>query len=160
MVKTNYLSLSWSTSRGRDTYGYNIARLDDMSPTGRRHKCMGGGYDMVGTCIGQWLMSAYAERLLQIQGNADTVVSEKFGRIKNPGDNRFYGMTHYQKDGRVYLDGACGLDCMIRIAAAIGVRITSNYNRRANRGRGATEGYFVTDFGTAEALRAAEEVQA
>ena len=141
-LKTNYLALSWSVSRGRDTYGYNIARLDDHA-TDARFKCMGGGYDMVGTCVGRWLAETYQERLMAA-GEAVTGL---------------YGARLRSGDGGVSLDGACGLDCMIRIAAAIGVRITSNYNRRANRGRGATEGYFVTDFGSADALRAAEKAE-
>lgn len=45
MKNIKRLALSWSVSRGRDTYGYNICRLDDTS-TGERFKCMGGGYDM------------------------------------------------------------------------------------------------------------------
>lgn len=42
------LDLTWSTSKARDTYGYNITRLDD-SISGKRYKTCGGGYDMIGT---------------------------------------------------------------------------------------------------------------
>jgi hypothetical protein len=35
-----YLAISWAISRGRDTYGYNICRLDDTL-IDVRYRCMG-----------------------------------------------------------------------------------------------------------------------
>jgi hypothetical protein len=128
-VATNYLSLSWSTSRGADTYGYNICRLD----ADKRYRCMGGGYDMVGTVVANWLKERYQERLVA----AGSAVTGLYGARKQS-----WGVS---------LDGACGLECMIQIAEAIGIRITQNYNRRARR----TDGFFVTDYGSAEALKLA-----
>lgn len=137
--KSNYLALSWSTSRGRDTFGYNICRLDDRS-TDKRYKCMGGGYDMVGTVVGNYLQEAFQKELLSIQGNAYHINSAKFGYIENVGSNRLYGMLHDQVNGLVMIDGGCGLESVKRIAEAIGVTITSNYNKRKAR----TEGFFVS----------------
>lgn len=145
MITTNYLALSWTTSRGRDTYGYNIARLDDRA-TDQRYKCMGGGYDMLGTCVAQWLAASYQERLVA----AGSAVTGLYGARRVP-------LAGGADKARISLDGACGLECMIKIAAAIGVRITTNYNRKAYRGNGVTEGYFVSDFGSAAALKAAEQ---
>lgn len=49
-MKTKVLQFKWTISRGRDTYGYNICSLyvDGKKVSG----CSGGGYDMMGTCLG------------------------------------------------------------------------------------------------------------
>lgn len=146
-VKTDYLAISWSTSRGQDTYGYNICRLDVRS-SGMRHKCMGGGYDMIGTVVGQWLQAAYPERLQALRdGRAleDCGYSIE-GYTKIP---EFYGLT-FTPDGVPRLDGACGVSSMERIAEAMGVSMSRTYNRK-----GHTTGYMVTDYGSAEAMKAA-----
>ncbi len=52
----NYdLHFRWTISRGRDTYGYNICTLlvDDEKVSA----CNGGGYDMEGSCFGDWIAS-------------------------------------------------------------------------------------------------------
>lgn len=157
MLKTNYLNLSWSVSRGMDTYGYNICRLDDRA-TGKRYKCMGGGYDMTGTVIGKWLQDTYQDRLAAIAEQQAGARYSKAEGYKSASDSpRLYGMCYHSDEKRVSLDGACGKESMIAIARAIGVDISSNWNRRANRGRGATDGYFVTDHGDAAAYLAAEQ---
>lgn len=142
MMNINHLSLSWSTSRGRDTYGYNICRLDDRNE-GRRFKCMGGGYDMVGTVFAMWLEANYQKPLLALQGQASNILSRKFGLVANPGENRFYGMTHDMEADRINLDGACGLESMLRIAEAIGLEVEREYVKKGvNRGR--TIGWYVS----------------
>jgi hypothetical protein len=141
-MKINHLSISWSVSRGRDTYGYNICRLDSRQ-SGSRYKCMGGGYDMIGTVFGDWLECEYQRELvelvagleLQPYGNGGTgtktVKAEDY-------KNTFYGLF-VRADGSVYLDGACGLDCMKRVAEAIGLEVQWEGNRK-----GHTIGYFVS----------------
>ena len=119
--QSNYLALSWSTSKGRDTYGYNICRLDNCN-TDKRHKCIGGGYDMVGTVVGEYLEEAFQDRLVA----AGSVVTGLYG-------------TRRTAEGKVSINGACGLECVIKIAEVIGVNITSNYNSRKK----STEGFFV-----------------
>lgn len=122
-----YLTLSWSISRGRDTYGYNICRLDDNA-TGKRYRCMGGGYDMVGTVVAQWLKADHMPALL---ANAD-----KIGQM--------YGcsIARDAAGSAVYVrvDGACGLECVQRIAEAIGISITGDYNIRKR----CAVGFFVS----------------
>lgn len=141
MNNINHLTLSWSTSKGRDTYGYNICRLDDRN-MGKRYKCMGGGYDMIGTVFGNWLQENYQVELLKIRGQAAHIVSEKFGYIANPGNNRFHGMTHNQQTDKVSLDGACGLESMLRIAEAIGLEVEREYVK-TGRNKGQTIGWYV-----------------
>lgn len=130
---TNQLTLSWSTSKGQDTYGYNIARLDSYN-SGKRYRTCGGGYDMVGTVIGHWLMAEHHEALKALAASLG-VTPEKGQRKELTG---FYGAWVCQ-DGRIYLDGACGDSCMWRIAEAIGLKSQRTFNRK-----GHTTGFIVT----------------
>ena len=124
MKNITHLKLSWSVSRGRDTYGYNICRLDDGS-TGKRYKCNGGGYDMAGTVFGEWLADVYQAEL-KAAGNVVTDM---------------YGARNYLDS--VQLDGACGLESMLRIAEAIGLEVEREYVKKGvNRGR--TIGWYVS----------------
>jgi len=52
----------WTTSRAKDTYGYNVCSL---WVDGRKvSSCSGGGYDMQGTCLADYIAAQYANRLL------------------------------------------------------------------------------------------------
>lgn len=155
-MNTNFLSLTWSTSRGRDTYGYNIARLESRN-TGHRYRTCGGGYDMTGTVLGEWLAAEYQDRLRAIADKAGSHYSKAGGYHshrsadgRNPDRAFYYGMTRNDDTGAVSLDGACGRSCMEGIAQAVGVSLSAVCNRR-----GHITGYMVTDYGTAEALQAA-----
>jgi hypothetical protein len=119
-MKTTFLALSWAVSRGADTYGYNICRLDD-SDTDKRYRCMGGGYDMIGTVFGNWLKTRFADRL------AAADIAKYYGARK-------------RDDGSISLDGACGLESMLDIAKVIGLSTTRTSNRK-----GHTTGFIVTD---------------
>lgn len=123
MFKVNLLKLSWSTSRGQNTYGYNICRLDDLA-TGRRYKTMGGGYDMIGTVVGDWLEENFQDRLLALKNNSD---------LNGP----FY---YNPETNRVSIDGGHGIDAVIKLAERIGVSLSRNYNRRTDR----TDGFFYS----------------
>ena len=137
----NHLSLSWSVSRGRDTYGYNICRLDDRN-NGQRFKCMGGGYDMVGTVFGQWLEANYQAELLTLKERANYSRSVDGGYTPANREDSLYGMAYLEKENRVSLDGACGRECMIRIAEAIGLEVERDYIATGRR-RGETIGWFI-----------------
>jgi hypothetical protein len=63
--RTMTLEFRWSVSRGRDTYGYNICTL---TADGRKvARCNGGGYDMKGSCFGDFIAKHYADRLLALK---------------------------------------------------------------------------------------------
>lgn len=134
-----YLSLSWSTSRARDTYGYNIVRLTDQT-TRKSFSTMGVGYDMVGTVFGKWLESAHDGLLQQFAGLAYSQrdVRGEF-TVREDG---LYGMSaKVADDGRaalVRLDGACGIESMLRIANTIGLEV-----RRTWDAKGQTTGFIV-----------------
>lgn len=137
-----HLAFTWSVSRGRDTYGYNIARLDDTT-TGKRYTCMGGGYDMTGTVFGDWLQDVYQDRLREIATRAHTYWRPGT-RTPNPSPDALYGMTTHLDDPntveRVTVDGGCGLSAMEQIADAIGLTVRKLWNRK-----GHTTGFIVTD---------------
>lgn len=59
------LEFRWTISRAQDSYGYNICSL---WVNGRKAtSCSGGGYDMIGTCLGTWIATTYPDRLLQLE---------------------------------------------------------------------------------------------
>jgi hypothetical protein len=137
-MKINHLSISWSVSRGRDTYGYNICRLDSRQ-SGKRYRCSGGGYDMIGTVFGQWLESEYQSELVELVADLPKISYGSGSRFQiseeiNP---RFYGLT-IRENGSVSLDGACGQSCMVGIAEALGLEVQWEGNKK-----GHTIGYFV-----------------
>lgn len=135
----NHLVLSWSVSKGRDTYGYNICRLDDRN-NGKRYRTIGGGYDMIGTVFGEWLQENYQEKLQAIKARSHYITDEN-GTGSNPRPDSLYGMR-WKTDNTVSLDGACGLECMIRIAEAIGLEFERDYIKKGKR-RGETIGWYV-----------------
>lgn len=59
------LDFKWTVSRGRDTYGYNIVtlRVDGQKVS----SCNGGGYDMKGTALGNWVARAFSAELLRLK---------------------------------------------------------------------------------------------
>ena len=143
MKNIKRLALSWSVSRGRDTYGYNICRLDDTS-TGDRFKCMGGGYDMLGTVFGAWLEACYQDRLLAMKDRANYRLATVGVSVPANREDSLYGMAYIEKDNRISLDGACGIECMIRIAEAIGLEVKRDYIAKGPR-RGETVGWYVSE---------------
>lgn len=55
------LTVKWGVSRGRDTYGYTLCSL--YADGTKVAACNGGGYDMRGTVIGNWIARAFREEL-------------------------------------------------------------------------------------------------
>lgn len=59
--RTIVLQFRWTVSRGRETYGYNICTL--LADGVRVAACNGGGYDMKGTALGNFIAANFADRL-------------------------------------------------------------------------------------------------
>jgi hypothetical protein len=98
-----FLTFKWTTSRGRNTYGYNICSL---YVDGKKvASCSGGGYDMQGSCFGDWLEKQFKEE------------------IKTLDVDKYYGLSEY--NGVRHLDGTCGLSSMRNIANAIGYKLVT-----------------------------------
>jgi hypothetical protein len=99
-----FVQFRWGVSRGRDTYGYNICScIIDGEKVGTS---IGGGYDMQGASFGEFLRNTFYEELKDL--------SRK---------EKFYGL----EDG--YVDGACGLNCMIDIFIALGYNAEYKYSK-------------------------------
>lgn len=138
-MNSTHLNISWSTSRGSDTYGWNICRLDDTR-TGKRYRTMGGGYDMIGTVLGDWLEDRCQDELRALVAD---LPKQKYGCtnyqvISEEIDPKFYGLT-ISPDGKVCLDGACGSSSMQRIGEALGLKFQWLGNKK-----GHTTGYFIS----------------
>ncbi len=131
------LEFKRTTSRGNDTYGYNIVSL--YVDGKKKSSCMGGGYDMMGTALGDFVEKQFQEKLLAFADKANDHITyssdgEYMGRDESK-SGPFYGMTTYWQDGkptRVALDGGCGLRAMETIVQELGYRL-KYVSRSSNR---------------------------
>jgi len=92
------LVFKWGVSRGRDTYGYRICSLlvDDTKVS----MCNGGGYDMKGTCFGDWVAHKFKDELLKLEIPWGTRNGEKV--------QEYYGLTFHDPNydpGKAVIDG-------------------------------------------------------
>jgi hypothetical protein len=128
------LEFKHTISRGRGTYGYNIVTL--YADGVKVARCFGGGYDMQGTVLGDYIQERFQAELLAIRGRADyafrqTVYPKLFKTINI---NTLYGMTFHESyrsranrnvPPRVVLDGATGFSSMESVLRAIGWSVTN-----------------------------------
>ena len=105
------------TFRYSDGVNGNIVKVVDKC--GDRIKgvgCTGGGYDMTGTCLGQFMEQCFPEQ------------------IKRLDSREFYGVGHWNtktkrrqyrssENTRTTLDGACGMSSMRDILRKIGFKL-------------------------------------
>jgi len=136
MGKTTALSLSWSISKAEETYGYTMARLEDLS-TGKKYRCVGGGYDMEGTVFADWLQDVYQKELLQIKNRARSMgfVNDKgvWERFNNDNNLSFYGMLYDKTTEKIKLDGGCGFESMVKIALALNLGLKAQLNKKGHK---------------------------
>jgi len=57
------LKFKYTTSKGRDSYGYNICSL--WVDGEKQASTCGGGYDMKGTALGNWIARKFEKELLK-----------------------------------------------------------------------------------------------
>lgn len=120
----NFITLEekWTLSKGRDTYGYNICSL--WSHYGKVASCNGGGYDMQGTSLAEFLMIYFADRFPMLEGCG------------------LYGWSGS------YINGGCGLSCVERIAKEMGIYVRTEYTGRNRQNKF----YTLTVYENKEAL--------
>jgi hypothetical protein len=139
------LHFRYTTSKGRDTYGYNICTL--LVNGDRKGRCKGGGYDMKGTSFANWLQSEFQDQLQtlfkdDIQGlkratllDVSTYTEDNGEIVKYCSGKGYYGTTVYYnpkaRETKVSLDGACGFSSIERIANAIGIEL--KWNKESDR---------------------------
>ena len=108
------INLKWTTSKARDTFGYN--RLTGTA-MGDKYVACGGGFDMIGSVLGSFIADHF-QALLKDH-------AKDLERRAVSSQNTFpahYGL--YEKsDGSIYIDGACGEECVYAIAKAAGLEV-------------------------------------
>ncbi len=139
------LEFTWTTSKARDTYGYNIVTL---YVDGKKvSSCNGGGYDMKGTVLGNYIAETFPDRLLKLTKEfyGLTFHDPNFdpGKIVIDGETinerekagKTVGLDRYQafysassklptKNHTVpLLNGACGFSSMENVIKAIGMQL-------------------------------------
>ena len=95
----NYkLVFKWTVSKGRNSYGYNICTL---FVDGKKHNaCNGGGYDLQGTCLGNWIAREFEKELLKLEIPLNWRNGEKI--------QEYYGLTFHNPNfdpGKAEIDG-------------------------------------------------------
>lgn len=76
------LTIRWGSSRGRYTYGYRTCSLRNHRGE-RVAACNGGGYDMKGTVIGDWIARTFRKELCALPLSAFPAQSH-FERAEHP----------------------------------------------------------------------------
>lgn len=112
MKKTYLLQYKFSKSKGMYTKGWNICTLKVNLK--KVSSCMGGGYDMKGTNLGNWIEKEFQEEL------------------KTLDPRKYYGMS-YDEDGTVILNGSCGVISMELILNGLGYKINRLPNKGSNK---------------------------
>lgn len=119
-----------SISRGRDTYGYNIVTA---VCNGKSYRTLGGGYDMIGTVLGDWFEDAHKDDLTTL---VTTLELEHYvGTTKYV--PKYYGLF-IRYNNSVYIDGACGISCVLEIIRACGYKTQTRSDKK-----GRTESFLV-----------------
>jgi hypothetical protein len=123
------LQLNMSTSRGRETYGWSLITLT-VAGTGWRYRARGGGCDLPGTVLGEYLEVTYQTRLRALAKHASSSsTSDKPSQLTGA----LYGMYLNHATGAVTLDGACGIESIRHIAQQIGIYIMEDFARRGKK---------------------------
>ena len=122
-MKIENVQIKHSISRGRDTYGYNIITA---VCNGKSYRTLGGGYDMIGTVLGVWFDTEHQGDLTAL---VTTLKLEHYvGTIKRPAGT-FYGLF-IRGDNSVYIDGGCGISCVLDIIRACGYKTQTSRDRK------------------------------
>ena len=136
-MTTHTLKITHGTSRARDTEGYPTVTVTDEH--GRKAKCMGGGYDMFGTVLADWIGAVYPDRVAALADDAYYTFGSGRGTVVN--ENGLYGVHHDTTAGRVWIDGAVGEGTVQRLAKdRLGLTVKNVTNNK-----GHTTGWLVEE---------------
>ena len=156
-LKNHVLTFTWSTSKGRDTFGYNLLTLRENGE--KVASTCGGGYDMMGTVLADWLEKAYPSRLLALaMKRAGTIYSTKgniyrtsrylthqgtrptnrasYALDPNYSESALSGLAYNKDTGTASLDGGCGQRCVEEAFKALGLELKAdqgNWNHKTGR---------------------------
>lgn len=106
------LAFTYGTSRAENSYGYNLVTLTGVVGNESKYRECGGGYCMIGSAIGQFIKDQFGDALKELTGQCEN----------------FYGF--FNRNNKVSVDGACGVDCMEKILKnLLGYEISYEYKR-------------------------------
>ena len=137
-----YLQFKWTVSRSRNSYGYNVCSL--FVDGAKVSSCNGGGYDLTGTALGNWMAFNFKDELLKFKSKFygltfhdpnydagkkvinDQTIEEREKEGKSLGLERY--QSFYSASSKLptknhiipMIDGACGFSQMERILKALG----------------------------------------
>jgi hypothetical protein len=95
---------------------------------------------MIGTVLGQYVESELQDKLLELVHSVSGLLIDAGYTV--PGYRKIadlYGLT-VAPNGHVQIDGACGVDSVIRIIQGMGLEVQRTYNKK-----GHTTGYLVSE---------------
>jgi hypothetical protein len=99
---------------------------------------MGGGYDMTGTVLADWVTGTYPDKLTVLAPRADWSYGEgsTTGRAHNDAPDTLYGLgaiTDPTGNIHMALDGACGESSVWRVLNAAGFELVQRmWDRNGN----------------------------
>ena len=133
------LKFKWTTSKARNSYGYNVCTL--LVNREKKARCNGGGYDMKGTCFGSWIEKEFKKDLLKFKQDFygltyhDPNWQPSKEIIKREEEGKSLGLERYQdfykqssklpteKNTIPQIDGACGFRSVEKILNHLGLNI-------------------------------------
>ena len=134
------LKFKWTTSKARDSYGYNVCTL--LVDSEKKARCNGGGYDMKGTCFGSWIEKEFEKDLLKFKQDFygltyhDPNWQPSKEIIKREEEVKSLGLEMYQdfykqssklpteKHTIPQINGACGFSSVEKILNHLGFKIS------------------------------------
>lgn len=126
-----YATIRTSASKARDAYGYTLVTLTDIT-SGKAYRTCGGGYDMLGVVLADWLADTYQAQLQERLQGYDWQPYGSGGRLTAA--REIYGAFR-RADGSISIDGACGVRSVQIIAEAAGLKISPIWQpKRGGRG--------------------------
>ena len=126
-----FLTVKHSISKAADTYGYNRVTLI-CQDTGERYACVGGGYDMLGTCLGDYLQANHQMQLAELVLQAYNIYNGRTLSDNGHTGNKLYGLTYDSINNAMLLDGACGFESMVKIAREAGLTVNLYHDKKGH----------------------------
>ena len=122
-AENKHITVRWGTSRGRETYGYTTCTLT-VEGRGRRASCSGGGYSLIGACLGGWLQRDFAEQLQALDLGRLTKAGISLYGLSFWDPVRRRDLTKWREGATLYVHGSCGEQPMESILRALGYDLT------------------------------------
>ena len=111
------ITITWGVSKARDTLGYTTCSCRDINGTFVA-RCNGGGYDLRGTVIGEWMTGAFQKEL-------NALPTKSFDRARNGQGIELYSLRFLNLDhdpGQEVI-GRLALDCRVEDERAVGMTV-------------------------------------